>query len=262
MNRRGVALILVLWLLVILGGIGAGVVAASRRASGLSSNLRARVVARYAAESGIEAMRSAIEDSLAITTDSLRRRAFLNGLEPESARGDSTRLGDARFVVAVLDASARLDVNAAPEENLARLFASFTDAGRAQALARAIRQRIEGGAVASGRAEREGRPPGPSPFVNPIRALEELRALPGADDRVLQLAAPYLTVDGDGTINQSTAPAIVMRAAFGELRDAPSRLVLVSRGWLQGHPLTHEVQGVYAISNNHLVLVHWRERIL
>lgn len=262
MNRRGVALILVLWLLVVLGGIAAGVVAASRRASGLSANLRARVVARYAAESGIEAMRAAIEDSLGHATDSLGRRAFLNGLEPGTSRGDSTMLGDARFIVAVIDASARLDVNAAPEQNLARLFASFTDPVRAGALARVIRQRIERGGDTAGAASRRGTPPGSPHLVTPIRALEELRALPGADNRVLQLAAPYLTVYGDGTINQASASDIVMRAAFGELRDAPSRLVLISRGWMQGHPLTHEVQGVYAISNNHLVLVQWRERIL
>ena len=263
MKRRGVALVLVLWLIVVLGGIAAGVVAATRSSSSLAANLRARVVARYAAESGIEAMRAAIEDSLAVLSDSSTRFAYLNGLERETATGDSTVLGDSRFVVVVVDASARLDVNAAPVENLARLFARFTDAGRASAMARAIRLRIERGEGSmSGDGVRLGTPGSEPHTVFPIRTLEELRTLPGADARVLQLAAPFLTVHGDGTINRAMASDTVMAAAFGELRDAPSRLVLVSRGWMRGHPLTHEVQGVFAISNNRLVLVQWRERTL
>ncbi len=245
-HRRGVALVLVLWLIVILGGIGAAVVSSTRDSSRLAANARARVVARYAAESGIEATLAAIDDSLAVLTDSAARRAFLNALEPGS-RGDSVALGDARFAVAIVDASARLDVNAAPAENLARLFERFADPARAQATARAIRARIEGG---------DGR------TITPLRALEELRTIPGVDERVLQLAAPYLTVDGDGTINQAAASDTVMAAAFGELRDAPSRVLVISRGWMRGHPLTHEIQGVYAIARDRLVLVHWRERTL
>ena len=263
MNRRGVALVLVLWLIVVLGGIGAAVVAATRSSTGLASNLRARVVARYAAESGIESMRAAIEDSLESTVDSASRVAFLNGLERQSAAADSTTLGDSRFVVVVVDASARLDVNAAPVAHLTRLFSRFTDVARASATARAIRQRIEHGDASSGRDAALVAAPGDGPrMVFPIRALEDLRTIPDADRRLLQLAAPYLTVDGDGTINRHSASDTVMAAAFGELRDSPSRLVLVARGWMRGHPLTHEVQGVYAISHNRLVLVQWRERIL
>lgn len=244
-RRRGVALVLVLWLLVILGAIGASVVASTRDSSRLTANARARVVARYAAESGIEATLAAIDDSLAVLTDSVARRAFLNALEP-SNRADAVTLGDARFAVAIVDASARLDVNAAPEERLARLFSRLGGAPRGEALARAIRTWIE----------RDGR------TVHPIRSLEELRTSPGADDELLQLAAPFLTVDGDGTINRAAASAEVMDAAFGDVRDAPSRLVVISRGWLHGHAMTHEIQGVYAIAADRLVLVHWRERPL
>jgi len=244
--RRGVALVLVLWLVVILGSIAAGIVSATRDSSHLAGNMRARAVARYAAESGIEATVAAIDDSLRLLTDSSARRDFLNALERRNAASAPNMLGDARFAVAALDASARLDVNAAPAENLARLFANFTDPLRARALADAIRARIE---------------PGDTRTITPLRSLEELREIVG-DDRVLQLSAPYLTVDGDGTINQASASAPVMSAAFGELRSAPSRLVLVSRGWMQGHPLSHEIQGVYAIASDRLVLVQWRERTL
>lgn len=255
--RRGVALVLVLWLVVVLGTIGATVVTATRTSSSLAGNLRARAVARHAAESGIEMMRGEIEDSLATLLDPADRAAWLNALERESTTRDSVALGEARFAVVVADPGARLDVNAAPAEHLARLFAHFTDAGRASALAALIRDRIE-------RTGASAAPPaGASPrLVAPLRTLEELRTIPGADDVVLRQAAPFLTVDGDGTINRAAAPEVVLAAAFGELRDEPSRLVLIARGWESGHPLTHEIQGVFAISNDRLVLVHWRERLL
>lgn len=245
--RRGVALMLVLWLLVILGGVGAAVAGATRDSSRLAANARARIAARYAAESGIEATIAMINDSVQVLGGGNQLGDFLNALEDRFNPGDSVELGDQRFAVAVVDASARLDVNAAPAEHLARLFAHFTDAGRAEALAYRIRRHMERG------GER---------FVRPFTSLEELRTVAGADDRILQLAAPSLTVDGDGTLNASRASAIVRSAAFGELRDSPSRLVVISRGWMRGHPLTHEIAAVYAIASDRLVLVHWRERIL
>jgi general secretion pathway protein K len=262
-GRRGVALVLVLWLVVVLGTIAAGVVMATRTSTALASNARAQAVARYAAESGIEATVAAIEDSLLATPDTRAQQDFLNVLEEESAVGDSVALGDARFAVVIIDPSARLDVNAAPVENLTRLFAHFTDAGRASDIARAIRQRIERGAESTASDavfQRAGELTVRT--VYPLRTLDELRTIEGIDQGVLQLAAPYMTVDGDGTINQRAASDTVLEAAFGELRDAPSRLVLVSRGWMRGHPLTREIQAVYAISNERLVLVHWRERAL
>lgn len=43
---------------------------------------------------------------------------------------------------------------------------------------------------------------------------------------------------------------------------SPGRLLLVSRGWLPGHPLTHEIQAAYAVVGQRLVLRSWRERDL
>lgn len=246
--RRGVALVLVLWLLVILGAIGAAVVGGTRDSARLAANARARIAARYAAESGVEATVGRIDAGLREAgDDAAARRDFLNALARDGAGDDSVQLGDQRFAVAIVDASARLDVNAAPAENLARLLGYFTDGVRAAALAQAIRGRIEGGGTRT---------------VTPLRSLEELRSIAGPDVTVLERAAPYLTVDGDGTINQATASDTVLAAAFGELRDAPSRLVVVARGWMRDHPLTHEIQAVYAIASDRLVLVHWRERTL
>ncbi len=253
-TRRGVALVLVLWIVVILGGVGAAVVGGARTSTALASNARARVVARYAAESGITHAVSEIETRLR-AVDSLSSGAYLNTLESTSR--DSVALGDARFLWTVSDPSARLDVNAAPVANLTQLLSQVGDPGRAAATARAIRRWIERSVPVNA-----GAGPTAARFVTPLRSLDELRDIPGTDTTLLTRAAPWLTIDGDGSVNTTTAPAAVRAAAFGDTRTSPSRLVLIARGWHSGHALTHEIQAVYAISNATLVLVTWRERDL
>src|SRR2546428_2216725 len=61
---RGVALMLVLWLIVVLGAIAVGVAALSRGAAGIVDNVRTRAAARYAAESGIVAATWRLEQLL------------------------------------------------------------------------------------------------------------------------------------------------------------------------------------------------------
>ena len=254
MNRRGVALVLVLWIIVILGGISAGVVRSARTSSNIAMNARAEVIARAAAESGIEAQVAAIEDTLSTLSDEARRD-WLNTLTFRPG-GDSVMLGEGRFSVAIVDVSARLDVNAATESALRVFFSQFTDPAEAAAIASRIRQRIDSGAIRGGTA------PVPQMGVTPIRSLDELRLARLVPEAILLRSAPYLTVDGDGVINDRTASDTVRRAAAGEVRDEPSRLLLISRGWVSGHPLTHEIQAVYAITGNRLVFSHWRERSL
>jgi len=254
--RRGVALILVLWLVVVLTTISAGVVRAARTSSAIAANARAGVIARAAAESGIEALVAEIEDSLAGFADAADRREWLNALSIGRER-DASTLGDGRFAVTIVDVSARLDVNAATEPALRAFFSQFTDPAEAASIARAIRTRIDSGA-----SSRDATPAFRPLAVTPIRSLDELHRARLVPDKILERAAPYLTVDGDGVINQRTASDTVLVAATGELRDEPSRLLLISRGWVQGHPLTCEIQAVYALSGNRLIFSHWRERSL
>jgi general secretion pathway protein K len=51
-------------------------------------------------------------------------------------------------------------------------------------------------------------------------------------------------------------------ASIPALVIAPSRVLLVSRGWMPGHPLTHEIEAAYAIVGQRLRLQSWRERDL
>jgi len=260
-ERRGFALMLVLWLIVVLGTVSAAVVLGTRETSALAGNARARVAGRFAAESGVAAATAELEVRLAALTDTTARQAYLNDLDAAlSSRGEVT-LGNAVFAVTLVDVSARLDVNNAGEEGLARLLGTFGAPTAAAATARAIRAFIERGTVT-------GVPGGQSisgasgPAVRPLRSLDELEDIPGVDLALLRAAAPYLTVDGDGKINRATATDTVLAAAGGSLQDEPSRLLVVSRGWMRGHTLTHEIQAVYAIAGTQLTLVRWRERDL
>ncbi len=242
-QRSGVALLVVLWILVLLGGLGAAVTMQSRRASDATASARARIAARYAAESAIVATTDAIERELiACGEDTLRRQRVLNGVEH---RTDSTlALGRQRAQVAVVDASARLDVNAASTDALALLFSGVGQPSLARRTAEAIKGWIGG----------EGT------RTRLVLSLEQLASIPGADSLTVSAALPYLTVDGDGRVNRMTAAAPVRAAATGDLQNEPSRLLLIARGWMDGHPLTHEIQVVVAVQGTQLAFVRWRER--
>jgi type II secretory pathway component PulK len=253
---------LVLWLIVVLGAISAAIVMDVREATALSGNARARAVGRYAAESGVVAVTAEIESRLATIADSIQRRSYLNGLDSRVSPRSDVTLGDAAFAVALVDVSARLDVNNTDEDGLTRLLSMFGSAADAAETAAAIRAYID-------RQPVTGVLPGQSISgasglmpVRSLRSLDEIGEIPGVDLELLRAAAPYLTVDGDGNVNRATASDTVLAAAGGSVQDEPSRLLVVSRGWMRGHTLTHEIQAVYAIAGNRLTLVRWRERDL
>jgi hypothetical protein len=170
--------------------------------------------------------------------DADARRAYLNALDVALGANAQLELGDAQTSIALIDVGTRLDINFADATSLVTLFSYFTDAIAAGGIADVIRA------------------------VTPLESVDELLQLPAVPRGVMERAAAYLTVDGDGTINRASASDTVLAAARGELRDEPSRITVVSRGWLHGHALTHEIQAVYALSGNELTLVRWRERDL
>ena len=255
---------LVLWLIVVLGLVSVAIVRGTREAAALSGNARARVVGRYAAESGVAAATAAVELALAARADTVERQHYLDHLDAALPQRGETALGDAVFSVALVDVSARLDVNNTDEQALARFFAQF-DPSAAAGTALAIRRFIDRDEVtAGGGSQSNSGSSGSSSLIaaRTVRSLDELEQVPGVSLGLLRAAAPYLTVDGDGKINRVTASDTVMIAAGGSVQDEPSRIIVVSRGWLRGHSLTHEIQAVYAITGNRLTLVRWTERDL
>ena len=260
-DQRGVALIFVLWLLVLLGAAAAEVASRARSEALILSSFRARTVGRYAAESGILRATTRIEALLDSTRVPVQRVTMFRRLDALSASLKDIELGGARFGVAVVDLNARIDLNRADDKTLRGLFAQFIPESRAEAVVAALRR-------------------------EPLERLGELTRVPGVDDSLALAVAPYVTVWSDGTVNLNSAPEpvltalpavgsaaarnIVQRRAAGEVFTAatfgapvsimPTRLMLVSRGWQQGHPLTHEIQVVYAVVGPRLVLEGWEER--
>src|SRR5438105_15602967 len=103
-DRRGVALIFVLWLLVVLGAIVAEVVSQARLEASILTSLRAHTVARYSAENGIVAATVRIEallDSTPGRPERINTFAELSArLAPPNAVAQGG--GGGRFGVAVV----------------------------------------------------------------------------------------------------------------------------------------------------------------
>jgi len=238
---------LVLWIIVILGGIAAAITSGTRTTSDITANVRARAIARYAAESGIVAAVAAAQRQMESAGDDVaKRRRSLN--DPARLLRDVAgfELGAASVSVVMVDASARIDINAAPELVLAALFTRAGHGAEAATAARAIRRHIDS---LPGRAQL-------------LQSLDEAGRLAGVGAPVIRATAAWLTVDGDGQVNRATADPVVTAVARGSLIDEPSRILFIARGWQRGHPLTHEVQAVYAVQGNQLAFVRWRERDL
>jgi type II secretory pathway component PulK len=271
-KRKGVALIFVLWLLVLIGLAAADVVTRARTESAMVTDMRARALGQYAAESGILLMTSTIESLLDSATTPAQRATVFHALEIESTVPHEQVLGAAHFAVALIDLNARLDVNRTDPKTLSALFRQFTG-GSAEDIVAALKQ-------------------------EPVSRFPELARVPGIDDDLAVAVAPYVTVWGDGlidinaapeqvlasiaTVGQAGAQSIIARRAQGVLTSAdgfrgspaggpvaidaplltiaPSRIMLVSRGWQPGTPLTHEIQAVYLVISNRLVLQSWEER--
>jgi type II secretory pathway component PulK len=268
-ERRGVALIFTLWLLVLVGLAAAEVVTRARTESAMVTDMRARALGQYAAESGILLTTSAIESLLDSATAPAQRAAVFRHLDTLS----ESALGAAHFKVVIIDLNARLDINRTDAKTLSTLFGQFTG-GSADDIVAALKQA-------------------------PVSRFPELARVPGVSDDLALAVAPYVTVWGDGLININSAPApvlaaiatvgkagaqsIVARRDNGEvltstdafrgsptsgpvavdaplLTIAPSRIMLVSRGWQPGVPLAHEIQAVYVVIGNSLVLQNWEER--
>lgn len=271
-TRRGVALIVVLWSVVLLATVTAIASGAARTSAAVAANARAQSTARAMAESGIIAARVLIDDSLRIfAADATRREDFLARLEPVTADARPLRqdtLADGVFAVTVVDVSARLDVNNTSADGLARLFALATSPAEARSLAERLEAIVRGerstpvddrlrarDSLEASLLGREVRPRQRRPF----ESLDALREVPGVDAAVLAQVAPFLTVDGDGSINRRAAPPEVLAAATGSLVDSPSRLLLIARGWQRGHPLSRQIEAVYDVADDGLHLVRWRE---
>jgi general secretion pathway protein K len=278
-DQRGVALLVVLLLLVVLGMVAAEVGGAARLEGNLVVTLRARTRARYAAESGVVAATARVEALLDSVRGTNERPVMFRRLAEYVGPLENVDIGGARFSVVMSDLNARLDLNRADPRALRAFFGQFTTQSRAEAIVAALQSR-------------------------PLRRMGELAAVPGVDEALALAVASYVTVWSDGMVNVNSAPEPVLATlpGLGEanamslvaqreagalflpagqaqpakgiqisfatappgvlVTTAPSRLLVISRGWQQGSPLTHEIQAVYSVTGALLVLQAWQERDL
>jgi type II secretory pathway component PulK len=311
-GERGVALILALWVIAVLGVIAAGVVGAVRSELSLVLNLRARSLARYAAESGVIVARAEVGEAFRTAGSPTELAHVFARVTEEMARLGEQPLGDARFQIAMADVTGRIDLNQADAGTLLRLFGQFAPSEEAGALVDALLDWKDPDDSPRPRgAERAAYRRAGSPFQPPnhaLRRLEELHRIAGFTDSIVDALAPFVTVRGDGFTNVNTAPEPVLAALPGigrtgatqiaarrrdgvieslvevgrvlgagragvgvpgvRLSTIPLRVLVVSRGWMAGHPLTHEIQAVFELRDAtppgavRLVLRHWSERDL
>ena len=221
-DRRGVALMLALWLTVVLGTIAVGVAALVRGQANVVANVHTRAAARYAAESGILAATWRLKQVLRAAETPRDQALVFRHLDRVLADLQEERVGEGaeRFQVAVVDLNARLDLNNADEPTLIAFFTQFAGPRDAPALAAALQDWRdaddlvhEGGGAEAADYERAGslfRPPN-----RPLQRLDELTRIKGFSDSLADRIAPYVTVRGDGRVNLNTAPAVVLAPTLG-----------------------------------------------
>ena len=283
-SRRGAALVVALATIAVLASVTAIASSQARRAASVVDNRRSQATARVMAESGVLAARAQIETRLREAgADSTQLDRVFDALLAGNGTVRQDTVGDGVFATAIVDVSARLDVNTAGADGLQQLLATVAPPGEARRVAEAIEARVRGdgsgdalGTVAGvtpaqteamqQRFARDsvvaallGRAP-ISRAMRPFTSLDELLTVPGMQPAWLDAIAADLTVDGDGRVNRRLASRRVLAAATGTLVDRPSRLLLIARGWRRDHVLTREVQAVFDVTGAELRLVRWREQ--
>jgi len=312
-NERGVALMLVLWLIVVLGAVAAAVASRAHESLAIARTARTRSSVRYAAESGVVAAKARLEELYQESSAPEARAGAFARLEEEVGRFGERALGDVRYQVAVVDLGSRIDLNQAASSLLLSLFTQVAGEREAPALVNALEDWKD--------RDRRPRPGGGeapeyaaagSPFQppnGPMLRLDELTRVLGFSDSIADMLAPFITVHGGGRINLNTAPRPVLaalpqlgpsgadailaaraggrvltsaediRTRFADQGAATSlplrsfttvadRILVISRGWLEGSPLTHEIQAVLQLwagaagSRPEWRVVHWTERDL
>lgn len=276
--RRGVALLTALMTIAVLVSLTAVVGRAARNSASLTANSRATMVARAMAESAVLAARVAIETRLgapqpgAAPADTSALDSVYDALFDPTIRTPfvADSVGDGAFAAALVNVSARLDVNSAGVEGLTSLFRTVAPREEAARIAARLDAYVRGtdtpARVRDSLVRRDslfaallGQSATPR-AMRPFDSLDEVEALVGADAPWLGAVAEALTVDGDGRIDRRRASPAVRAAATGSLVDRPTRVLIVARGWQRGSAVTQEIQAVYAIQDRELRLVRWREQ--
>lgn len=205
-KERGIALILVLWVLILLGLIAASFLRESRLGTNLARNIVENAKAEALADAGVS-------------------RAMLGLQDPDPAmawRADGRpyqlTLGEGTIVIRVTDEGGKVDLNRAPAPILRGLLeAAGVDAANARRLADAIYdfRDADHDLRSEGAEDPEYLAAGIEAGAKdaPFDDTEELMQVLGMTRTIHDSIKPYVTVhSGRGRINLMTAPEFLLRA--------------------------------------------------
>jgi type II secretory pathway component PulK len=221
-DRRGFALVAVLWILVLGSALALEVHAGVRADQRAAANARASARARWAARGAMARAEDALRAKLAAQSAAGAPPSADTLLVPALAY----RLDEVAVRATVTDARARVQLNLAGEGALREVFAAAGVAPeRAREMAMAVvRWRL---------AHAPPFVPAPQDSAETLRlpprgafdAVDGLREVPGIAFAEYARVAPYLTVASDGRINLNTAPVPVLRTLPGIGPDAAEAIV-------------------------------------
>ena len=228
-DARGAALILVLWLLVLLTAVIGGFAQSARIESLQAHQLRSSLIARQAAQAGVEC---AVLRMLYTDVD---RRWVPDG------RKYALQLGDATLEIRVFDETGKVDLNGASDDLLARLLLALgVEDPRAHSVAKAIVDYRNpdglispGGGVGAADYASAGLPYGPK--NKPYETVSELQRVLGMDFALYQKLEPYVTVyvSGDPTPTFAQPPVL---EALGMTPQSAAAFVSQRQAWQPNAP--------------------------
>lgn len=228
-GRPGFALPAVLWILVLVGAISAGFLAAAQAERRAVANEVERTRSTWAARGGLSRTLAGLDATLAGPAAVRRLRSAGDTLHDSGVE----EIGGVQVRSVLIDARARLRLDSASAGELVAL-----------QLALGVPRRHAGRVAAAildwSDADDRPRPGGAEAFAyrarglssrpanRPFRRVDELRGVLGVTRGLYRRLAPYLTVSGDGRINVNAAPAEVLSTLPG-LDLASARLVARAR---------------------------------
>ncbi len=240
MNRRGVALLVVLWVLLVAATLAIPGAMGGRLGVDASRNRAAAIIAAFEARGCASRVLAAIDAEVrAAASDAAKERVW-NALD-RSLTESAAAHGCA---VALRSGGARLDVNRADEAALRRFFGAFVNADAASRLAAAATDwRDADDDTRPGGAEAEwyraaGRP---LPSNRPFRAVDEIRLVRGFE--AAEVLVGSLSIE-EGPIDILHAPLEVLASLPGLGPEGAAELIARrDAGW---RPV--EVQELFALA--------------
>lgn len=220
-ERRGFALLIVLWMLTVASVVGIGAALLGREAYNVARNRYEGERAYWLAEGCMAAARASIDSVLEDALSSVARTRRWRSLN--TAAGVGVRI-DKRCRVQLLAAGDRLDVNSASEEQLLRVMTRVAGPDMAPGLVDALLDWRDAdhdarplGAEAAWYEAAHRRTPRDSAFAS----IDELRRVRGFEQ--IDGLDSVLTVES-GRLSIATAPLTVLAAAPGLTDEALTRI--------------------------------------